>query len=955
MGWHLLYCLLVFLAISLVFVLLRMPRQTPPRGIWTETARKPWRKLLAVYALSLPDIERLAGPKAFEYGLFQLAALRSLVACAIPALAVVLPVNVFGGSGGAYAVFSTPASHAARHSDIAVLGFAATSAQHVYAQSNLLWLHVIATAASGVVSLVVVRRAENDLVRGRGAPARQQQASGVVDATEDLCSRSLLLTHLPVGADAHVQRTHIRTLLRRHWFRTAPASVYVPANRQAVYHYTEASARANTALERAIAGERLGWGTCWGAGVNVARRRALRLSARLQHERDVVQESPKSTGMAFVVFRDAVACRRARRSLKQLTSRRRYGVGLAPPPPPDNIESSLRPLRWHVRQAPPPDGIRWRNVGRSQLTKLARRIVANGAVLLVLVVSFSPQVVFMSLGSVAIAGQKEDINGEWQVLVSWADTRGPFAAFLLHFLPNVLVLLVLYLLTPLLLRRASRFECHAIRTHEERVLVSRMFFFFVLNLVVLSALNRAAIYSILHNVSSCFFPGGDEGGGGGSSSGGGDDPKPDIPTCESFHTMLSDSFIPDSSLVLTAFLLTAAFVGVPLDALSWWSWPCEMVRRYRERRTEAAETAVPLLGRPRSRSDDVGAPPVAIPSSASSLEMSPAGGGSLEQQPSSSSSSSSTTRRGSSFDYAASFAYSACIYAMAMWCAMVCPLALIPGIAYFSMRFVVDKYNFLVVYKSEAAVEAKAVASTDGRLAERGLNMLRISIVLQSVALLVFLGMRGTPEQRFVAALMVVCHIAYFTLHRQYMPSRYVHNDDGNLDEEEMVQQQQQHQQLNPGSRRQRRRDDDDDDDDDDAERQGYGILGFEADESPLLWAGGAEEDDDALCPDETLYNTPDDSVVCRVEEPIIEAEDSREEEMVPRRHRRRSNGRRLSRLQRQQQQQQQQQRTTTASDDRRGSGERPTTTATTTTTTANGNLVDLEESNTSSSQANLL
>ena len=538
----------------------------------------------------------------------------------------------------------------------------------------------------------------------------------------DVCARSLLLTRLPRGRDTRQQRSFLRELFSQRWFSAHPAAISVPENRQAVYTYLERSAAANTALRRALAGSRLGWGTCWGSGVHRARRRAAVMSARLEHARQLAQTSPKSTEMAFVVFRDVATCQRVRLSLEKLASRRRYGHGEpgggAPPAPPAHIEAALRPLHWRVRQAPPPDGIRWRNVGRTRLSKLSRRIVANGAVLFVLVVSFSPQVLILSLGSVRISGGEtasDGLTGLWRVLVSWANAQGALAGFILHFIPNLIVLLVLYLLIPWLLRRASRFEWHAIRTHEERVLVSRMFFFFVINLVLLTAVNRAAVYGYLHNVSSCFFP---SGGGGGGGGGGGEEPLE--PSCESFENMLGDSFIPDSTLVLTAFLLTAAFVGVPLDALSWWSWPVELVRRTRRKHQSAA--AMPLL---EVEGDDGDADTSAV----DSTDASP-------------------------FDFAASFAYSSCIFCMAMWSAVLCPLALVPGVAYFAMRFVVDRYNFLTVYAHETSDDA--AASTDGRLAERGLNMLRVSVILQCVGLLVFLGLRGTHAQRLAAALLAI-------------------------------------------------------------------------------------------------------------------------------------------------------------------------------------------------------
>ena len=151
--------------------------------------------------------------------------------------------------------------------------------------------------------------------------------------------------------------------------------------------------------------------------------------------------------------------------------------------------------------APPPSGVLWDNVGVTAASRFARLWAVNGAMFLGLVFVSSPLALFSFVNDAAKTLNPE-YDFQWDQWVAWANGRGYLAGFVFQFLPNLGVLVVIYLLIPRVMERATRAERHhAIR--RPALLVSKEFWFFLINLLLLLALGKAALSATVQQVRQC--------------------------------------------------------------------------------------------------------------------------------------------------------------------------------------------------------------------------------------------------------------------------------------------------------------------------------------------------------------------------------------------------------------------------------------------------------------------
>jgi hypothetical protein len=157
--------------------------------------------------------------------------------------------------------------------------------------------------------------------------------------------------------------------------------------------------------------------------------------------------------------------------------------------------------RWRADHAPPPSGVLWDNVGVSASDRAARLLCINGGVTLGLVFVSSPLALFSFVNDVARTLNPE--MDSWDEWVRWATGHGYLAGFIFQFLPNLLVVLMIYVLIPLVMERATRAEKHLTRSGALRSLVSKEFWYFLVNLLLLLAFGKAALSATVQQVRQC--------------------------------------------------------------------------------------------------------------------------------------------------------------------------------------------------------------------------------------------------------------------------------------------------------------------------------------------------------------------------------------------------------------------------------------------------------------------
>uniref|UniRef100_A0A0D6QTY4 CSC1/OSCA1-like 7TM region domain-containing protein n=1 Tax=Araucaria cunninghamii TaxID=56994 RepID=A0A0D6QTY4_ARACU len=90
------------------------------------------------------------------------------------------------------------------------------------------------------------------------------------------------------------------------------------------------------------------------------------------------------------------------------------------------------------------------------------------------------------------------------------------------------------------------------------------------------------------------------------------------------------------------------------------------------------------------------------------------------------------------FDFAQYYAFNLTIFALTLIYSAFAPLVVPVGACYFGYRYVVDKYNFLFVYRVRGFP-----AGNDGKLMSTVLRIMRVCVLLFLLSMLFFFSVRG--------------------------------------------------------------------------------------------------------------------------------------------------------------------------------------------------------------------
>ncbi|KAK3236888.1 hypothetical protein CYMTET_52999 [Cymbomonas tetramitiformis] len=399
-------------------------RQSPANG--STGASSPLGKRLEALSFVLRTSERevadLRGANTRDYLALQRHCLIGLCIYAVPALGVLLPINIVTGS------FSQ------------AVGFAKTTVTNIEGRdAYYLWPLAICTCFGAFAIEYIVRVIQSTLLVGRYADG------DITDVTGSVAAYTLLLRNMP----KHLVDSGASSLqeLFSWQYPGKVLAAYIPRNRQAE---EDALIRIMKARQKAECHRSKG-----------QEDKVLEEQAVVQHFSAKLEEirarPPRYADIAFVVFRDTFTTNRAYRDLKDLRVwGSRWGRGFF--------------SGWHlppfVERAPPPGGILWHNVSVTIWERQLRTLFVNLGVLLGLLFFSSPLALFGFMNDAANRMWHSDIQSEWHHWLSWAQAgaRTPFpeeapewldvprgvqgsgaiAGLIFQFLPNLLVLLMMY-------------------------------------------------------------------------------------------------------------------------------------------------------------------------------------------------------------------------------------------------------------------------------------------------------------------------------------------------------------------------------------------------------------------------------------------------------------------------------------------------------------------------------
>ena len=410
---------------------------------------------------------------------------------------------------------------------------------------------------------------------------------------------------------------------------------------------------------------------------------------------------------------------------------------------------------WRVDRAPPPSGVLWENVGAASASRLARSVAVDGAVAVGLVFVSSPLAAFgianEAAKTFAPAADSSAARMSWPAWVAWARGEGAFAGFAFQFLPNLGALVVVYLVIPRVMERATRAERHLTRSGALRSLVTKEFWYFLVNLLLLLALGKAALSAAASRALECRR---------------GRNPA-DVPDAcgRTFVRVLGESFVASSGVSMCGFLFTCCTLGPAWELLSLLAyargvaaersrgggrrWPRnhrshigvgsdgngngngslrdgeDDERRSSERREEPGPgepRGTPGPGEPRGTpgpGEPRGTPGPGEPRGTPSCTPTPdrddaiVDDGFMRAFSSPAPPPGPSRRRGvpappgssyrPPFDLPGMHAFNATVFACAMVYASLAPALLVPGVAFFAARFLVHKHNLLALHRANVA------------------------------------------------------------------------------------------------------------------------------------------------------------------------------------------------------------------------------------------------------------
>ena len=463
-----------------------------------------------------------------------------------------------------------------------------------------------------------------------------------------------------------------------------------------------------------------------------------------------------------------------------------------PEPEPRAIRLAIRHgvHFWRCDPAPPPSGVLWENVGVAPGRRFLLTLLVNACVFLGLVFVSSPLALFAYAGELA-NNLDPKIDWRWDAWLNWARVRGGFyGGLVFQFAPNAVSLVMIYLVIPRVLEFTTRAEKHLTRSGALRSLVSKEFSFFLVNLLLLLALGKAALSAVVEQIRECQWHA-----------------TPDA--CETkFLAILGESFVAEAAMSLFGFLCTCCTLGPAWELLSVFAWGREAAAEKRARRAEEAEERLSSFSSPLldETSRDVRGEPnpvrrAALTNSFANAVPAPEEEGgrlfsgekkTLRASPDPVLARRRRSPRRPTFDLPGQHAFNATVLACAVTFASLAPALLLPGTLFFAVRYLVHKHNLLCLHldkiagagddrlfgESAALADERAPTATierpgerdvfsdsksntrtntnDGRLLATVTRVTRVSSLIHATVMAAFLRLRGTKAQGAAAFFLLV-------------------------------------------------------------------------------------------------------------------------------------------------------------------------------------------------------
>lgn len=437
-------------------------------------------------------------------------------------------------------------------------------------------------------------------------------------------------------------------------------------------------------------------------------RKLQELRAELETELAAYKEGRAlGAGVAFVVFKDVYTANKAVQDFRN-EKKRRIGKFFS------LVELRLQRNQWKVERAPLATDIYWNHLGSSKLSLRLRRVMVNSCLLLMLLFFSSPLAVISAVKSAGRVVNAEAMDNA-QLWLAWVQSSSWLGSLIFQFLPNVIVFVSMYIVIPSVLSYLSKFERHLTVSGEQRAALLKMVCFFLVNLILLKGLVESSLESTILRMGRCYLDGED---------------------CKRIEQYMSGSFLSRSCLSSLAFLITSTFLGISYDLLAPIPWIKRKLQKFRKNDMLQLVPEQTEEYQLENQETDGLQRPLVVDSSYYSPRTNEMDfhGQDLSVYPI----NRTSTAPKQTFDFAQYYAFNLTIFALTLIYSSFAPLVVPVGAVYFGYRYVVDKYNFLFLYRVRGFP-----AGNDGKLMDTVLCIMRFCIDLFLVSMLLFFSVQG--------------------------------------------------------------------------------------------------------------------------------------------------------------------------------------------------------------------
>ncbi|KAB1201786.1 Transmembrane protein 63A [Morella rubra] len=667
-------------------------------------------KLLAVWHATRREIARHCGADAAQFLLIEGGSCALLLPIAALSVLVILPVNLYAGMAQLDDQFSQ------------------TTINHIQKGSALLWVHFLF-----VVFVVVLFHFGMSAIEYRLKITRFRDGNG--NLSDPSATSTAIFTIMVQGLPK--TRGEDRTVLQEYFHGRYPGKVYkviIPMDLSALDDLATELVRVRDEISRLVAridssiflggienaengcssivrkGKVL-WGQIMerlGFTDEERLQRLQELRAKLETALAAYKEGrAPGAGVAFVMFKDVYTANKAVQDFRN-EKKRRFGKFFS------IVELRLQRNQWKVERAPLATDIYWNHLGSIKLHLRLRRLFVNACLLLMLLFFSSPLAVISAVQSAGriINAEAMDSAQSW---LDWVQSSSWLASLIFQFLPNVIIFVSMYIVIPSALSYLSKFERHLTVSGEQRAALLKLVCFFLVNLILLKALVESSLEGALLKMGRCYLDGED---------------------CKRIEQYMSASFLSRSCLSSLAFLITSTFLGISFDLLAPIPWIKKKIQKFRKndmlQLVPEQSEEYPLehqeidgLRRPLMPDSMYGSPSVnGVGLPGQDLSVYPI--------------NRTSTAPKQTFDFAQYYAFNLTVFALTMIYSSFAPLVVPVGAVYFGYRYVVDKYNFLFVYRVRGFP-----AGNDGKLMDTVLGIMRFCVDMFLLSMLLFFSVQG--------------------------------------------------------------------------------------------------------------------------------------------------------------------------------------------------------------------